>query len=108
MKNLGQELLDDQKGLNYLLNEFDYDKTMDFISIYPDEMMTKDHLQILLVIFEANKKKKKFYYARKPIYEDVEYLLKKLKVVKDQFTQEELNQTKDLIRVVLHKAITQT
>ena len=40
MKKLGEQLFEEVAGMNYVMEEFNFDKCMDFMKVYPSRYLS--------------------------------------------------------------------
>jgi len=98
VRELEEKMLDEISGINYLVQEFNFDKSMDLLRLI--EKPKPGHLEMVLALFKA----KKFYEGRRPSLDDVQVLANCLSEV--DVTPESLAHMREITRLVLQKIIT--
>lgn len=103
---LSQYLLDQAEGVNYLVSEFNFDKCIDLMKLLPE--VNFEHFEMLMALFKASRKNKRFWEGRKPTYDDVQVIINRVKDLKLSHSVDEtaLSQLQEIARFVLQKAIT--
>ena len=77
--------MEDIDGINYLINEFNYDKCIDLLNLIPPEDLTANNFETILALFKQSKgRKRSFYNGRKPSYDDVSLILSRIEAIKSQ------------------------
>ena len=108
VKKLIKYLSEEVDGLNYLMQELKYDKVIDFLKLVDEENINLEKFEIIAEIFKIQSKKASFYRVRRPSYEDVAMLMKKLQFIKPKCKEGSTLWASlvEITRVLLQKAIT--
>jgi len=76
-------LMEDIEGINYLINEFNYDKCIDLLNLIPAKALTANNFETILALFkQAKGRKRSFYDGRKPSYEDVSLIISRIESIR--------------------------
>jgi hypothetical protein len=87
VSKLCQFMMNEAKGLNYYLEEFTYERTIDLLKLLPDDNIKDYELDVLLFLFQEKSKKRKFKDGRAPSFSDVTLFMRKVKALKDSGKQ---------------------
>ena len=77
VEELEAKLLEELEGINYFVQEFNFDKTMDLLRLIPEKRLQSSHFEMMLALFKA----KKFFEGRKPTIDDVKILSDRISTV---------------------------
>ena len=85
LKELSHSLVEDINTLNYMINEFNFDKCLDLLRLLsPPETLTPQHFDLILALFKQ-KNKKFFKESRPPSYSDVELFVTRFSQLSEHF-----------------------
>jgi len=112
-KSLANYLLEDIDGINYLITEFNFDKCLDLLSLIPKEQLNASHFETILALLkESRSRKRTFYDGRRPSYDDVQLIINRIEHIKaakkKQIDDASLQSMREITRLILQKAITES
>ena len=82
MDEVSKFLLDEIDGINFLVQEFNFDKCMDLLRLIPSEKLSVNHFEMILALFKKSRHNRKFYDGRKPNFNDVAIIVDRIQSVK--------------------------